>query len=110
MFEFNSHINGFLNYLSYEKGFSKQTISAYKCDLEQFMSKIKRDPKEIKKRDIDDYAESLRKNGYEHSSISRKLAAIKTYYKYLVMEDILDVYMDTKEILFRFFFFVRFLH
>jgi len=83
------YLKTFLNFLIYEKGFSRLTCSAYKKDLEQFFAYVKKYPEDIKKRDVDDFSEHLRKAEQEYSTISRKLAAIKAFYKFLVQDDII---------------------
>jgi integrase/recombinase XerD len=80
----------FLNYLSIERGLSKNTISAYKTDLSHFTehlaSKGIEDADKVKRQDITDYMLGLKDRGISSNSISRALVAIKMFYRFLVQE------------------------
>ena len=83
-------IDEFLNYLTVEKGLSKNTISSYRTDLVHFMEHLAAkgiaDIDRIKRQDITDYMLSLKDRGISGNSISRALVAIKMFYKFLVQE------------------------
>lgn len=80
----------FLNYITVEKGLSKNTIMAYRTDLEHFMqhleSKGVKSIDEIKRQDIMDYLLIRKDGGISSNSISRGLVAVKMFYKFLVQE------------------------
>jgi integrase/recombinase XerD len=80
----------FLNYLSVEKGLSKNTISAYGTDLAGFVkyleSKGIADLDGIKRQDIMNYLLSRKDKNISGNSISRSLVAIKMFYRFLVQE------------------------
>ena len=80
----------FLNYLSVERGLSSNTISSYRADLVRFVSFLEKhsvkSAGEIKKEDLMKYLLTLKDSGLSVNSISRNLAAIKTFYKFLVNE------------------------
>ena len=80
----------FLNYISIERGLSKNTISAYKTDLSHFaehlVSKGIEDADKVKRQDITDYMLGLKDKGISSNSISRALVAIKMFYRFLVQE------------------------
>jgi integrase/recombinase XerD len=84
-------LNNFLNYLRYEKGYSPLTIEAYQRDLKQFFSHYQKPAENISKIEIEKYAEVLRGQDREYISIARKLAAIKTFYKFLFNESLLKI-------------------
>ena len=80
----------FINYLSVERGLSKNTIAAYGADLEKFVkyleSKGISEIDRIKRQDIMNYLLSRKDKGISGNSISRGLVAIKMFYRFLVTE------------------------
>ncbi len=83
-------IDEFLNYLSVERGLSKNTISSYGTDLSHFVEYCATqgidDPDSVKRQDITDYMLGLKDRGISSNSISRALVAIKMFYRFLVQE------------------------
>jgi len=73
---------------------SEFTIVAYKKDLEQFVgfltSKEISDIREVKKDHIDQFVNKLIANNYTKKSASRKLNSIRTFFRYLKNEQIVD--------------------
>lgn len=86
-------INQFLDYLSVERGLSKNTIGAYTLDLAKFSgyltSRNVASPQKATRQHITKYLYFLKDKGQSPNSISRNLAAIKVFYKFLVSERIL---------------------
>ena len=84
-------IDIFLNYLSVERGLSRNTIISYRHDLVSFLDYLK-DKQGIDNLDktdknhITSFMMQLKGLGLNANSISRKLAAIKTFYRFLVRE------------------------
>jgi integrase/recombinase XerD len=80
----------FLNYLSIERGLSKNTISSYRTDLAHFIGHLETnaidDADKVKRQDITDYMLGLKAGGISSNSISRALVAIKMFYRFLVSE------------------------
>ncbi len=85
-----SLVDEFLNYLTIERGLSKNTISAYGTDLRHFAAHLEaagiNDPDSVKRQDIMDYLLKLKDGKISSNSISRALVAIKMFYKFLVRE------------------------
>jgi integrase/recombinase XerD len=83
-------LNEFLNYLSVERGLSKNTISAYGSDLVSFLEHLEgkgiAGMEKIKRDDITEYLMSLKDKGLSGNSVSRALVAIKMFYKFLAQE------------------------
>lgn len=78
-------IERFLNYLLTEKGYSENTILAYKNDLLSFMkftNNIK--PFLINKDIIYNYNDYLRKN-VSDKTISHNISTLRSFYKYLIL-------------------------
>ena len=82
------NIDDFLMYLKNEKGFSDYTIKNYKIDLKDFDKYSKN-----KKTDIDlvrQYLKELYERKYKSRTMSRKVSALKSYFKFLESEGIID--------------------
>ena len=88
-----SLLNRFVTYLK-SQGKSDFTVIAYKKDLEQFVgfltSKEKNDIREIKKEDIDAFINKLLQDNYTKKSASRKLNSIRTFFRYLKNEGVVE--------------------
>jgi len=80
----------FINYLTVERGLSKNTISAYRTDLACFLAHLESlgiaDITKVKRPDIMQYLLFLKDKKLSSNSISRALVAIKMFYKFLVQE------------------------
>ena len=83
-------INQFIEYLEYEKGYSKKTIISYENDLELFNIFLKENKitniESIDYNTIRKYLSHMHDNKYEASSISRKISALRTFFKYNLKE------------------------
>lgn len=88
-------IDIFLNYLSVERGLARNTIISYKEDLGFYMDFImgrKIDSlSKTTKNDIVNFMLFQKDKGLAANSISRRLAAIKVFYRFLVRERILKI-------------------
>lgn len=88
------YVNEFINYLAVERGLAQNTLESYGRDLHQFQIYLKNGNMEILKDSnrttILSYLNSLQSKGRAVSTISRNLAAIKSFYQYLVRERYLD--------------------
>jgi len=89
-------INSFLNYLKYERKYSKHTITAYENDLVTFKSFYK---KEYNCNNIDqvNYSEIrtwivyLVNSGVSNRSINRKVSSLKSFYRFLQKTKVIEV-------------------
>jgi integrase/recombinase XerD len=86
-------IQDFLNFLQSEKGYAENTIAAYQNDLNQFYQHVQTltDKSEkwtaIKKKNIIGYIDQLKNSGdYASSTVARKVAAIKSFFHFLLAE------------------------
>lgn len=87
-------IEDFLGFLEAEKGYADNTIAAYRNDLTQFLRYLEgtnQDPEradwaDIGKNTIISYVLSLKEREYTSSTVARKVAAIKSFFHYLMAE------------------------
>jgi integrase/recombinase XerD len=82
-------LNSFLDYLKIEKGLAPLSVAAYESDLQQyseFLLKCKRAPREARRQDVRDFLNALLSNGVDGRSVSRKLSALRHFYKYLLLD------------------------
>jgi len=96
----NSTIEGFLNFLSVEKGFSQNTIVAYRNDLTQFTAFVEGrlaerglptdDWKAVDRDMLLSFLLTLVEREYAQSTIARKIAAMKSFFDFLVLEGIVE--------------------
>ena len=89
-------IENFLNYLTVEKGFSQNTISAYKNDLTQFAAFVETHCKEkglgapdwtaVDRDMLMTHVLKLKERQYAPATVARKIAAVKSFFDFLVNE------------------------
>lgn len=89
-----SYVSQFINYLAVERGLAQNTLESYGRDLRQFQSYLQNSQMDILKdssrNTILTYLNNLQNKGRAVSTISRNLAAIKSFYQYLVRERYLE--------------------
>ncbi|UKT62374.1 tyrosine-type recombinase/integrase [Pedobacter mucosus] len=87
-------LNSFITYLSHEKRYSQHTITSYKTDLNQsivyFNTTFELDFISIKHTHIRSYMVYLMDNKTSENTINRKISALRSFYKFLMREGILD--------------------
>jgi len=88
-------VTDFVNYLNYEKHFSKHTVTAYQNDLFQFQKFISEnfDTDEIKiinHQMIRSWLVQLMNDKISARSVARKLTTLKTFYRFLLKENIVE--------------------
>jgi integrase/recombinase XerD len=89
-------IGKFLDFLAVEQGYSDNTIAAYRNDLSQldgFLTEM--DPPmtswtEVKKDNIINYILHLKGREYTSSTVARKVAAIKSFFHFLLAEGTIE--------------------
>jgi integrase/recombinase XerD len=84
----NEQIEQFLTYITEEKGYSSNTLAAYRNDLTQFLSFLNGRVDgwdEVNRQIIIDYIMAMKSDQeYASSTVARKVAAIKSFFHYLV--------------------------
>jgi integrase/recombinase XerD len=88
-------INAFLNYLAVEKGFSANTVGAYRNDLYQLAGFIegmasakgfKAEWLSVDRNLLINYIIDLKDRNYSSATVARKVAAVKSFFAFLVAE------------------------
>ncbi len=83
-------LSDYIDYIDIEKGLSKNTIDAYRRDIFDFITFINdEDISVITRLHISSYIMDLRENGLSPSSISRKISALKSFFKWACANEIL---------------------
>ncbi len=88
-------IHKFLDYLTYEKRYSPHTIKAYQKDLQQFKDYIneKEETKKLEKvkvAQVKNWMRELLTEGKTEKSVNRKISSLRTFYKYLQKQQIIE--------------------
>jgi len=77
----------FLDYLSLQKNCSSNTLRGYRRDIFQFINFLKKNKinsfKSISYQDLLSYLGYLRNYGYSETTIGRKVASLKSFFKFL---------------------------
>jgi len=90
----DTYLQLFLRYMKSERGYSPNTLAAYKRDLAQFRTFVedtgaasldKLDPEEL-----DDFVVSLQDMGYKTSTVARKVAATRAFLRFLYAEGVVE--------------------
>ncbi len=88
-------IEQFIKYLIAERNYSDNTARAYSIDMYEFANFVKKNKNvDLTKCDrsiIRDYLAGLYNKNLKKSSIIRKLAVLKSFYKFLVITSVIDI-------------------
>ncbi len=84
-------IRAFLGYLDVQQGASPQTVRAYASDLHQFHRFVKDgnkpvSPTAIVSEQVRGFLAALDRRGEKKTSLARKLACLRSFYRYLIRE------------------------
>ncbi len=86
-------IESFLDYLKVEKGLAALTVSAYRSDLLQFVEFLEARRRELlqaRREDVRGFLSQLLANQVHDRSVARKLSALRHFYKYLLVDRMLQ--------------------
>jgi len=94
-----THLKEFIDFIQLNRNASAHTVRAYESDLSQLIAHVARD-RGIKRADVTasdldrdairSFLASLHKTGRTRASTARKLAAIRTFLKYLRREELIE--------------------
>lgn len=83
----NSHVDRFLRFLEAEKNASPHTIKNYRSDLIEFFRFLgKNSPSDVNYLAIRRFLAHLKEKDFLRATVSRKLACLKSFFKYLTRE------------------------
>jgi integrase/recombinase XerD len=83
----------FLAYLEFERGLSRNTLDAYRTDLLQygrFLEEREQSALEATPGDVSDFLQKLAVNGASPATIHRKSACLRSFYRHLRRDGLLD--------------------
>lgn len=88
-------LESFLKYIEYEKRYSQHTITSYKSDLEKFLLFVSQEYQTNQIQDINhavirSWIIFLSESGMGARSINRKIAALKSYFKFLLKREVIE--------------------
>jgi integrase/recombinase XerC len=88
------HIREFLQYLQYQKRYSRHTITSYRNDLLSFEAFLLKQfgelsLGEVKSAFIRTWLASLKENGISSKTISRKISTLKSFFKYHIKKEVI---------------------
>ena len=81
------NLSKFLNYISVEKGLSKNTVESYERDIKKFNCFFRdKGLSDITKKEIIQFLSHLNSNGLSPTTISRNIVSLRSFYRFLVSE------------------------
>ncbi|HHN46901.1 MAG TPA: tyrosine recombinase XerC [Planctomycetes bacterium] len=84
----SSAVQDFIDHLQYDRNMSEHTLHGYKVDVEQFVEFLNNEcedvdfPGSVNRLSVRNYMAWLAGTGYSRSSMARKLAAIRTFFRF----------------------------
>lgn len=85
------YLQDFNSYLIVEKNFSKHTARAYYSDILGYLIWLENTPcVEVNFSRIREYLHFIQKFDYKKTTVARKIASIRTFYKYLYREKLIE--------------------
>lgn len=83
------YIDEFSTYLSFEKNYSEHTIKGYISDIISFALWLNADCLSADLEKLREYLHFIQKFNYKKTTVLRKIASIRSFYKYLYREQLL---------------------
>jgi integrase/recombinase XerD len=88
------YVAEFLGHLAVERGASTHTITAYRGDLEAYVSSLEvagvRDPNAVTREDVSRFISQQRGRGLSPSTVERRVSAVKSFHRFLVREGVTE--------------------
>jgi len=87
-------IQAFLRFITVEKGYAQNTLSAYQNDLNQMSSYLAAKNPEmtwamVTREDVSEYIAHMKSLTYSATTVARKLAALKSFFHFLTVEQLI---------------------
>jgi tyrosine recombinase XerC len=89
----SQYVDRFLGYLESERDCSPQTVRAYAADLNSLLAFLDCDdfdPESVTAVQLRRFLAQLRQNGLARTSVARKVASLRSFYKFLVREGVVS--------------------
>jgi integrase/recombinase XerC len=83
------YVDRFLRYLGTERGASEHTIRSYKKDLETFSEFVGQKVEDVDMADVRGYVAMLINSGLKKSTVGRRLATVRSFFKFLHREGLI---------------------
>jgi len=88
-----ARIEEFLGYINVERGYSANTLAAYRNDLGQYVEYLESRPEitawsDVRKGDMVEYVLCLKEREYSSATVARKVASVKSFFHFLVAESV----------------------
>lgn len=85
----------YIRFLRFEKSLAENSVSAYVRDVKTLKNfaedSLGKEPESINADDISLFLEFVQEKGYNHRSQARILSGVKGFYKYMMVEEVIDV-------------------
>ncbi len=81
-------LSEYLEYLEIEKGLSTNTVNAYRRDLSDFLEFCNCELNLVSRSHLNSYIFKLREKKYSPTSVARKIASLRGFYKWLCANEI----------------------
>lgn len=91
-----AYIKGFKSYLQLEKSLSANSVEAYVRDISKLVNyleaeKLNLSAEQIELKHLEGFIKAINELGFDATSQARIIAGIRSFYRYLLMEDIISV-------------------
>ncbi|MBE6138529.1 MAG: site-specific tyrosine recombinase XerD [Firmicutes bacterium] len=94
MNEYDSLLNDFCDYLKIDKKYSNLTVESYHIEIKKYLDFFKDknlNIENIKNTDIKEYLHHMKQSKISDRSLAHNVSAIRTFYKFLLIEKIIDI-------------------
>ena len=88
--EQKQYVEDFSTYLSFERNYSEHTIKAYKSDIISFLIWIDSDCLNVDLNKLREYMHFIQRFEYKKTTVLRKIASLRGFYKYLYRERLIN--------------------
>ncbi len=80
----------FFQHLTVERGLSAKSVEAYRGDLSKFFGLVRKPPARVTREDVRGFLGRERAEGLSASTTARRLVALRTFYRFLLLEKAVD--------------------
>ncbi len=92
----SAYIKGFKSYLQLEKSLSANSVEAYVRDISKLVNyleteKLNLSAEQIELKHLEGFIKAINELGFDATSQARIIAGIRSFYRYLLMEDLISV-------------------